>query len=198
MSNVNAVIWAPFEAFYINSMLFNALSAMESISRVADVMEALQTLTPDEMREALDRHSLLNELQNIVLQGGALSRYFWPSRKESAARGEQLRLGLGVADDSPLKSRSLRNALEHFDERLDDYLKRGIVGTILPEYVGRSPQNEEVPFHLFRGYFLDKGEFTLLGETYEMQPLVDEITRVYEALVFADEHGGRLQIPPAE
>ncbi len=89
MSSVNQEIWPPFEAFYINSMLFNALSAMESISRVADVIEALQALTPEEMREALDRHSFLDELQNIVLQGGALSRYFWPSRKDSTARGER-------------------------------------------------------------------------------------------------------------
>lgn len=195
MPNPPSGIWAPFETFYIQSMLFNAISAMESISRVADVVEAIQTLSPDEREAVVDSHGLLNELQNIVLHGAALSRYFWPTQKESGSRGEQLRLGLGIGEDSPLKSRSLRNAIEHFDERLDDYLKQSIVGHILPQYVGSAPKNEQVPFHLFRGYFLDTGEFTLLGETYEMQPLVDEIARVYDALTYSDEHGGRLTQP---
>ena len=197
MSAPNPAIFPVFEAFYIQSMLFNANSAMESYSRVSDVLDAIEDKNWDEIREMLDSQSLLDELQNIVLQGAALSRYFWPVRPEYVARGEQLRNGIGLAENSALKSRSLRNALEHFDERLDVYLNQGIVGRILPQYVGPAPQKEQVPYHLFRGFFLDTGEFTLLGEKYDMQPLVEEIVYIYDALMYSEDQGGRLQPPPA-
>ncbi len=88
----------------------------------------------------------------------------------------------------------MRNAIEHFDERLDVYLSGHVVGHILPHYVGRTPsQDAGVPLHLFRAYFVDRGVFSLLGEQYEMQPMVDEIGRIHDLLVACAEAGGRLQ-----
>ncbi|ORI17267.1 hypothetical protein [Rhodococcus sp. 1168] len=40
-----------------------------------------------------------------------------------AERGRALRERLKVADDSPLKSRSVRDSLEHFDERIDQFAR---------------------------------------------------------------------------
>jgi hypothetical protein len=70
------------------------------------------------------------------MQAGALSRYFWPVRKGHEWRGAQLRSAFGISDDSPLRSRDLRNSIEHFDERLDLFLDGGVTGHVLPEYVG--------------------------------------------------------------
>ncbi len=200
MSGDVAGIWSPHEALYIQSMLFNAESALTSIHRVSDALEAMSEMSPTELQHAVDYHGLLNELQNIVVQGAALSRYFWPAKKDVsvyAARSRHLRTTLGVGEGSPLKSRDLRNAIEHFDERLDEYLAQGIVGHILPEYVGPRPSREGLPLHLFRAYYLDTGIFALLGKEYEMQPLVDEIVRIHHALSYSAEHGSRLQQPPA-
>lgn len=76
------------------SMLFNSASAQRSIRRVADVIEAIDGITAKRLRETIDHQRLLDELQNIVLQAGALARYFWPTRVQVAAharRGEHLR-----------------------------------------------------------------------------------------------------------
>ena len=193
-------IWPPYEAFYIRSMLFNAESAMTSIHHVGDALTVIGDMSPAEFQRDVDSHSLLDELQNIVVQGAALCRYFWPVRQKPVhlRRGEALRVAFNVDDTSPLKSRDLRNAIEHFDERLDDFLGQPAAGQFFPEYVGPRPPSNGVPIHVFRAFYLDTGVFALLGTEYEMQPLVDEIARVYQALICSEGHGGRLQVPPED
>lgn len=183
-------IWPPHEAFYIDSMLSNSVQAMASLEYVA---EALATASRSGSHaEELDEEALLSHLQNVVVQGAALSRYFWPVRAGHETRAQHLRAAFAISETSPLRSRHLRNALEHFDERLDAYLGREVVGHIVPRYVGRTPGPQSVPLHLFRGYFVDTGLFTLLGESYEMQLLADEIGRIHNLLVEFAENGGRL------
>lgn len=187
-------IWPPYEAFYIDSMLFSSSSAAESVHAVADALAAISRGTLD--RADLVEDALLNQLQNLVLHGAALSRFFWPVRKGHEARGEQLRTALAVTDASPQRSRDLRNALEHFDERLDAYLQAGVVGHILPRYVGRTPASPGVPSHFFRAFYVERGVFALLGDEYEIQPLADEIGRIHNLLLDCLEAGSRLPTGP--
>jgi hypothetical protein len=174
-------------------MLFSTSSALASLEHVNAILEGTPESGGSQRRPVQDE--VLDGLQNIVLQGGSLSRYFWPIRPGREARGELLRAACGVTEGSPLKSRELRNALEHFDERLDDYLMTSIVGFILPQYVGPLPEREEVPSHIFRAYYTDHGLFELLGNRYPIDPIVGEIGRIHERLTYCSEHGGRLQAP---
>lgn len=183
-------IWPPHEAFYIDTMLFNTTAAATSVDAVAGTLEAVER--GELARGDMDADAFLNHLQNIVLQGASLSRFFWPVRPGHEGRGEHLRTSLGVTDASQLKNRDLRNALEHFDERLDRYLQANVVGYILPRYVGPTLESDGVPSHLFRAYFFDRGVFSLLGQEYEMQPLVDEIGRIHNLLLTGVENGSRL------
>lgn len=191
MSDQQPLIWPPFEAFYIQSMLFNSISAARSITRLEAIFaKVLEQPTADNVAQ-LPTKVILNELQNIVLQSAALSRYFWPVRKGYEGRGQCLRETFAIDQSSPLYNRDLRNALEHFDERLEKYLESGIVGYIFPEYVGKKPENKGVPGHFFRAYFVDTGEFRLLGEEFKMQALADELLFVHNHLVRLDQNGGR-------
>ncbi len=99
-------------------------------------------------------------------------------RDKYQARGAELRKNYQVADDSPLRSRDLRNAIEHFDERLDDYLAQGIVGTIYPHYLGIEPPPSQVKRHFFRAYFTNTGVFQLLDHRFEIDPLARELWRL--------------------
>lgn len=65
--------------------------------------------------ERLPHRQILNDLQNMVVQAGSLSRYFWPVRKGHEARAAALRRAFDMSESSPLFSRDLRNAIEHFD-----------------------------------------------------------------------------------
>lgn len=186
-------IWPPYEAFYIRSMLFNADSAARSVLQVNAVMHAVMENSPEDPVSALPVQYLLTELQNIIVQAGALSRYFWPVRSAHEWRGAQLRKAFDISEDSPLRFRDLRNSIEHFDEKLDRYLENGVVGQILPEFVGLFREPEGIPVHIFRAYYVDTGVFELLGKRYEVQPLATEITRIHEQLKKMDGEGGRLQ-----
>ncbi len=186
---VDGKIFGPYQAFYIQSMLFNCQSAARSIARLDPVFEKLPHEVTEEYLRNLPTHTILNELQNIVVQGAALSRYFWPVRKGHEERGRHLREAFNVNDGNPLQARELRNAIEHFDERLDVYLSSGLVGYIFPEFVGSRPNEDGVAGHFFRAYFVDCGIFRLLDGEYIIEPLMDEILRLSAALQEADSNG---------
>lgn len=174
-------------------MLFNCQSAIRSIARIEAVFEKLPLEVTEEDLRKLPTHAILNELQNVVVQGAALSRYFWPVRKGHEERGKHLREAFGIRDGNPLQERELRNAIEHFDERLDAYLASGMVGYIFPEFVGPRPSEDSVPGHFFRAFFVDCGVFRLLGGEFQMEPLAAEILRLGQALEEADKNGSVFQ-----
>jgi hypothetical protein len=193
MKAAGFAIWPPYEVFYIHGMLFNARAAVRSISSInALIHDVLQHGRA--AIEKIDQTDALNEVQNILLHGAALSRYFWPVRKGHDDRAVHLRRSLEVRDDSPLRSRGLRNAVEHFDERLDHYLEAPIVGAIVPNYFGPTPTDDGVPLHLFRAYFVDTGVFQLLDQRVNVEPVAQEIWRIWEELESCDRQGGRLRI----
>jgi hypothetical protein len=170
----------PYRVFYALSISFCTSSAVRSIDAVADVMDHLALVASEAPLDDIDSHAVLDELQNIIVQGAAVSRYFWPSDKAHEARGRELREQFKVTDTSPLKSRELRNMIEHFDEKLDHYLAKGIVGHIIPHYFGPEDQSSGVPRHFFRAYFINIGVFEILGKRYEIEPIAKELWRLHE------------------
>jgi hypothetical protein len=158
-------------------MLFNTVSATASVKRLSAIFRS--SLEPAGELAGLHHDEVLNNLQNIVAQGAALSRYFWPARKGHEGRAGLLRSAFGITEESVLKSRDLRNAIEHFDETLDSYLAGGIVGYIIPQYVGPLSQGDGVPSHIFRAYYTDRSIFELLGKKYEIEPIAEEIVRIH-------------------
>jgi hypothetical protein len=189
-------IWTPHQAFYIQSMLFNTTSAFQSCSIAEKIIKKISEgeIDPQEKKDIL-----LDCLQNVVNQSGAISRYFFPSRNGVKGtdkktihrdRGQYLSKVFGVKDDSPLMNRALRNSIEHFDERLDLYLQGGIVGYIFPSLILLQSEDSDVPHHIFRAYYLKEGIFQVLGERYEIQPIVEEVARIHDLLVKFDGNGG--------
>jgi len=194
MTESSSHIWPVHEVFYIHSMQFNCQSAVRSIARINSAFEKLPASPALEDIETLPSKAILNELQNIIVQGAALSRYFWPVRKGHEERAVCLRQAFSIDESSALFDRSLRNAIEHFDERLDKYLSAGLVGYVLPEFVGPKPKDDGVPGHFFRAYFVDVAVFRLLDEEFLIGPLAEEMLRLHERLRQMDAAGGRLGI----
>jgi hypothetical protein len=192
MKESHEIIWPTFEVCYIHAMLFNTESALTSVDIVSAVMDQLNQNPDEDPYSFVDVKSFLDHAQNIIVQGAAISRYFWPIRKAHEARGELLRNIFEMVEDNPLKDRDLRNSIEHFDEKLDLYLSNGIVGYFFPEYFGHKLSLDGVPSHVFRVYFTDTGSLCLLGKEYLLQPLADDIYRIHEMLLTFDKNGGRL------
>jgi len=171
-------IHPPHRVFYELSIQFCLGSAARSIEAVSSLVEHIEKSSSRKPLKEVDPQAVLDELQNIIVQGAAVSRYFWPVRKQYEQRGTELRRMYDVSDASPLRSRDLRNAIEHFDERLDDYLAQGIVGNIYPHYLGAEPPPSQVKRHFFRAYFLNTGVFQLLDHRFQVEPLAKELWRL--------------------
>jgi hypothetical protein len=185
-------IHPPFEAFYIEAMLWHATSAKRSI---VDVAQWLQFIEEDDERALeLPKSALFDRLQNILHQAGCISRYLFPSRNLPihVDRAGRLREAFKVTDGNPLADRGLRNALEHFDERLDHYLTGHIVGQIVPDHVDYDLPDSDVPLHIFKGFYTSTLTFVLLGVSYEMEHIINEMQRLYRELVECSENGHRL------
>jgi hypothetical protein len=113
---------------------------------------------PDALNAALakgDVEGVFSAAQAIVAAAGMMSKMLWSPSKEptAVARGAHLRAELGVTDASILKTRNVRNSLEHLDERLDEYLATS--DNILDRNI--SPQNGitldgQQPQHVRRFY----------------------------------------------
>ncbi|MFA5913189.1 MAG: hypothetical protein WC830_06475 [Burkholderiales bacterium] len=179
-------IWSPYQAFYIESMLTVTSSAVESAERLGRIV------APEADLEGITEDDILNWVQNIIAQAAALSRYFWtskPKEKSHRERSQYLRNMFDVKESSVLKDRSLRNLIEYFDENLDTFLARPVVGTVVPNLVGVDPENDGVPRHVFRAFYNRIGVFEVLGHRYEVQPIVDEIYEVHRRLLSFAERG---------
>jgi len=190
----NFDIYPTYEAFYIESMLWHTKSAIRSI----EVIESWIQIVKDGNENVLEvnKDDVFSHLQNIIQQSGALSRYLWPvqkgENKEHHRRGLKLRASLNIKGDSTLKNRTLRNQVEHFDELLDIYLKNITSGHIFPSIIDYDEGIKNIKKHIFKAFYITPMIFVLLGEKYQLLPIIKELRHMHTALLQCKKNGHRL------
>lgn len=173
-----------FEAFYIQSLLYLAQAANDAFERFASAMA-----------QQLEDAVVVAEVQEALTHAAALSRFFWPAsdRSVTKARAEKLCNAFKM-EGSPLKDRGARNALEHFDERLDEYFLKDPVGVFLPTPLVREHEmTEEAIDHVFRLVDPSRMVFVILDEKYEFGTIWEEVKRILHQAHMFDQNGGRLR-----
>lgn len=137
---------------------------------------------------------LISEVQEAIVHIGGLSRYFWPSptgsnknkqlRALRVKRGEHLKKLYKVSDDSPLANRELRNAWEHFDEKLDIYLLTHMAGQFRPTPIIGSHELADNPVgKIFKLLDPESECLVLLGKKFFFASLRQEVERIFPNLV---------------
>lgn len=87
----------------------------------------------------------------------------------------------------------LRNQVEHFDELLDIYLKGIIIGHIIPNLIEYDDEEDnEVPKHIFKAFYIHPMTFVLLGEKYQLIPIFKELKNIHTLLIQCTNNGYRL------
>ena len=121
-------------------------------------------------------------LHDALTHSAAVSRFFWPSKQAgtlAAFRGEQLRKIYNIDETSALFNRDLRNELEHFDEKLDNWLREMPVGPIIASPVfGDHAIVDEGFGHAFKIVDYKNDVFVILGRKYEFGRICREIVRL--------------------
>lgn len=167
-----------YYAFYNLSVRYLAEQGMQAFERYRARVDS--GCFPDE---------LIATVQTAVGHAAALSRYFWPSisdsKRETAVgqlrveRGKRLRNSFKVTDKSPLHRRPLRNAWEHFDERLDDYLLSVDAGVFMPTgLIGEHTAADDPIGHVFKLLDPDAECLVLLNKKYFFGPIRAEVRRI--------------------
>lgn len=135
-------------------------------------------------KTALAAEELAWTLHDALNQAAALSRFLWPDRGElHVIRGEALCEILDIDDDSPLKLRSLRNRLEHFDQDLDKFLLEDVAGHFLPvPIVGDSRIAEEPTAMIFKLIDPEREIFVVLNKQFAFGPIRAEVEKVHRNL----------------
>ncbi|MBI2416660.1 MAG: hypothetical protein HYV28_01920 [Ignavibacteriales bacterium] len=179
------------EVFYLHSILYSSGSAIDAFDRYEYSLKA--DLPPD---------IVFNFIQEAIGHSAALSRYFWTSglgsnnkssRKLKEKRAKLLRVKFGLNEASPLKNRHLRDAWEHFDERLDNYLIANISGYFFPApMIGSHTLADESIGKIFKLLDPEAHCIILLGQKYFFEPIKNEVVTIYNHAITAYENGGRL------
>ena len=132
-------------------------------------------------------------LHDALTHCAAISRYFWPPRsagKFRKQRSEILRKRYAVTEQSPLFDRELRNALEHFDDRLDEWILNGPVGPIIASPILGDHQIVDDGFgHVFKLIDPENEVYVVLGKKFEFGPLGREVARILTPGLDGQESG---------
>lgn len=185
-------IHPPYEAFYIQAIMYTADRVLEAFERY-DAAREQSAAGPDQV----------SPVHEALAHAASLSRYFWPSgagprmrrslKDLKEARAETLRVAFRVTNASPLKDRSLRDALEHFDERLDRYLLSSDAGQYIPlPRVGDSRGLPASGIHVFKLVDHALQQFVVLDRTFAFAPIRQEATRILLAAREMSKTGDRL------
>lgn len=128
---------------------------------------------------------LFDHAVNFIQHAAAASRIFWPpsspnkiSKERSKARGAHLRASLGLDENHALRWRTLRDHIEHFDERLDDWAEkskyRNMVYRLIgsrDDVAGNAIEDGDIIHHLDPA----KLTYSFRGEAFNLQEIHDGV-----------------------
>ena len=99
------------------------------------------------------------------------------------SRGRKLREHFDVTDESPLLNRDIRNAWEHFDEKLDTYLLSNDAGYFFPSpIIGHHETANEPIGKIFKLIDPENEVLVLLGNKFFYRDIRDEVERIFKRI----------------
>lgn len=188
-------------SIYLDEVHKQAQYAINAIIGLNRVMQRLQTNDPPLTRQ--ESHTVHQEvfraIHSFLTHASNVSRLLWPAGtggeppRESSqkrqkwhariGRGQTLRAAIGVEDDHPLRRRKLRDHLEHFDERLDDWQASTKHKIFVQDNIGPrdviSIEGMEDGDRM-RWYEPHTQHFLFRGEEYDLQALVDGVSDILQ------------------
>lgn len=133
-------------------------------------------------------------VQGFVVSVEKLSLILWPSEPGSSGRRTDLRLSLGVDDDSPLKDRTFLNRFSRFDEQIEEWYETSEQRRFFDSYT--EPLDvlaETKPGDRFRGYDMEKHALLFHQDFYYLGPVSRAIEDLHQK-VEAETHKPRFDL----
>lgn len=118
-------------------------------------------------------------VEGLLTAAANASKALWGQGQAANDARRPLRESLGVADDSPLSARRMRNHFEHFDERLDEWWVKSPAHNIAD--MNLMPSGAIVGLDqlgMFRQLDPQTLELIFWGDTFNIPEIVGEALRI--------------------
>lgn len=133
----------------------------------------------------LENQSVLDALRTALHFSANVSKVFWPARGEREASAKALRDMCGIPDDHPLKSRTLRNHVEHMDERLHNWAgdhRRKFLTVETVNHPRAMPLLTPLEDVVYLVYDADTHEVRVPGEAYSIEEMKAAVRDVQQRM----------------
>lgn len=181
------------KSVYVKEVKSQAVFSINAILYLNEALRGMHVVEGDGNDHKTLHSEVFRQTHSFLTHASNVSRLFWPPRlnkkKDESTedyvkraqftkdRGLKLRELFSLNDQSPLKSRELRDHLEHYDERLDHWSntsKRRIIcsDTIGPPNIVSGIEATDS----MRWFDPTTNSFLFRGESYSLQPIVTEIS----------------------
>lgn len=115
--------------------------------------------------------------QLLLSAAANVSKLLWPPGGDRDSLAADLRRLLAVDENSPLRSRELRDSFEHIGERIMDWYRqhagKDYEDSLIVESRGKLPEPEPL-----RTFVADEFAVVFLGETFKLDPIVGALDEV--------------------
>ena len=129
--------------------------------------------------QQFDSLDVWGAIHSILAAAANVSKILWPVPL-SKAQGSAIRELLCVRDDNALKNRSLRNAFEHYDERLEDWHANRASAASTDQLIGSAtgfPAGFSARVH--RAFDTDTWTLRCLGESLDLRVVLAALRELY-------------------
>jgi hypothetical protein len=159
--------------WYTDEVQMHAASAIASYAFLGDLLVNLETR---------QRRDVWFALVSFLTHAGMISKFLEPIEASAKQRGAQIKQHLEVPDDSAILARMARNNLEHFDERMDGWVKRNEKRVLEMVFQDREGFNfiADQPCAIRRVLIAD--EMVFISEDRSGTPVEMPLLPIYEAI----------------
>lgn len=180
---------------YVSEISSQGRFALNAVGALNQALQAIRGSDGDLDKRKFFHSEVFRQTHSFLTHASNISRLFWPpqpkkrrdetpeafvQRQEfTASRGALLLALFGLDDSSSLKSRVLRDHLEHYDERLDHWSNTSERRNLASDTIG--PPNAIVgldPSDTMRWFDPTTNAFRFRGEEYELQPLATAVDQL--------------------
>lgn len=157
--------------------------------------------TQNQMNIALDKLYIAGEVdrpvfwfyaQSFLNSSANISKILWGSYKNLKTEEEKekkkqddkdrefLRMILNVQNNSPLKSKKVRNCFEHFDEQLFDWARSSKSDQYNNACIGDKENFDIDPQAHLKFYDVYKRKITFKNHNFNLESIIEEVIRINE------------------
>jgi hypothetical protein len=171
-------IYPLYEVLYIECILSATESAINSLEEIDFILSDSKLLNDIGLK-------IIDLSENIINKAGIISKYFYPIRKKKIhkLRGEKLRECYQINELSIFNNKYFRDHIEHFDEKLDEFLKSPLIGDVIPKRIFQTSLEINSDTKVFKAFIIKECKLISLNEEIEIIPLMKEIYRIHDLCI---------------